>query len=61
MYKELRVDTALLVKSIHDEAVRKIREDFQHLDMGIFDHILSGRVLSYEKNSCSMFFSKQCD
>ena len=43
MYKELRVDTALLVKSIHDEAVRKIREDFQHLDMGIFDHILSGR------------------
>lgn len=45
MYKELRVDTALLVKSIHDEAVRKIREDFQHLDMGIFDHILSGRTM----------------
>lgn len=31
-------------KSIHDEAVRKIRENFQHLDIDLFVHILSSRL-----------------
>ena len=30
-------------KSIQDETVRKVCENFQYLDMGIFFHILSGR------------------
>lgn len=30
-------------KSIQDETVRKVCENFQYLDMGIFVHILSGR------------------
>ena len=29
-------------KSIQDETVRKVCENFQYLDMGIFVHILSG-------------------
>ena len=37
-------------KSIQDETVRKVCENFQYLDMGIFVHILSGRTkLSKEK------------
>lgn len=32
-------------KSIHDEAVRKIRENFQHLDIDIFIHISSSSIL----------------
>ena len=35
-------------KSIQDETVRKVCENFQYLDMGIFVHILSG---SYESAS----------
>ena len=31
-------------KSIQDETVRKVCENFQYLDMGIFVHILSGRI-----------------
>ena len=31
-------------KSIQDETVRKVCENFQYLDMGIFVHILSGRT-----------------
>ena len=31
-------------ESIQDEAVRKVCENFQHLDMGIVIHILSGRI-----------------
>ena len=31
-------------KSIQDETVRKVCENFQYLDMGIFAHILSGRT-----------------
>ena len=30
-------------KSIQDETVRKVCENFQYLDMGIFVYILSGR------------------
>jgi len=31
-------------ESIQDETVRKVCENFQYLDMGIFVHILSGRT-----------------
>ena len=31
-------------KSIQDETVRKVCENFQYLDMDIFVHILSGRI-----------------
>ena len=31
-------------KSIQDETVRKVCENFQYLDMDIFVHILSGRT-----------------
>jgi len=34
-------------KSIQDETVRKVCENFQYLDMGIFVHILSGRECAY--------------
>ena len=41
-------------KSIHDETVRNVCENFQNLDMGIFVHILSSRTESmsivYTKN-----------
>ena len=37
-------------KSIQDETVRKVCENFQYLDMGIFVHILSGRSVMAIKN-----------
>ena len=36
-------------KSIQDETVRKVCENFQYLDMGIFVHILSGRKRIMDK------------
>ena len=35
-------------KSIQDETVRKVCENFQYLDMGVFVHILSGRCVIME-------------
>lgn len=37
-------------KSIQGETVRKVCENFQYLDMGIFVHILSGRKLMTVKD-----------
>ena len=36
-------------KRIQDETVRKVCENFQYLDMGIFVHILSGRKRIMDK------------
>ena len=41
-------------KSIQGETVRKVCENFQYLDMGIFVHILSGsETIGSEKDCCS--------
>ena len=37
-------------KSIQGETVRKVCENFQYLDMGIFVHILSGSATFFTKN-----------
>ena len=43
-------------KSIQDETVRKVCENFQYLDMGVFVHILSGRCVIMELcNKCIHF------
>ena len=47
-------------KSIQGETVRKVCENFQYLDMGIFVHILSGRekiMYIYESHMGGLFVS----
>ena len=51
-------------KSIQDETVRNVCENFQYLNMGIFVHILSGKIylqmlLSSRSNLQMLLFCKK--
>ena len=54
MYKNLLLDIVeIQIEDIHDETVRKVCENFQYLDMGIFVHILSSSDENGQKQTIS--------